>query len=213
MLLETLGAAALAGLVGSPHCAGMCGGFAAACGQRRGGLALWHAGRLTTYASLGALAGAFGWILPGPGWLPAAASALLLVWFAGALAGVLPEPSPRLGWLGSVGGRLLAEPGLAARFGFGMLNGLLPCGMVYAALSLPLALARPLAGAAVMLAFGAGTLPALTLLPGLLRRAALRGRWQRRAVGALVLAAGLLAVAMRAPARAADPAPAAHAHR
>lgn len=214
-MLAVLGAALGAGLVGSPHCAGMCGGFAAACGQRRGGLALWHAGRMTTYAALGALAGGVGWVIPGPAWLPAAASAVLLVWFAGAVAGVLPEPAPRLGWLGRTGARLLGRPSAAARFGFGALNGLLPCGMVYAALSIPVALADPLQGAAAMVAFGLGTLPALTLLPAALQSFAARGRWQRRAIGALVLAAGLWSVAARSSPPADAPAAAAGhaAHR
>ena len=82
-LLETVAAAFLAGLVGSPHCVGMCGGFAAAVGRSssrraggrparllpvlnaRAGVLLWHLGRLTTYATLGALAAGAGERCPG----------------------------------------------------------------------------------------------------------------------------------------------------
>ena len=43
----------------------------------------------------------------------------------------------------------------------GLANGLLPCGLVYAALSIPVVMADPAAGAAAMVAFGMGTVPAL----------------------------------------------------
>lgn len=197
-MIASVGAALVAGLVGSPHCAGMCGGFATACGRGRGGLPLWHAGRLATYAVLGALAGGFGAVLPGPSWVPAALSLLLLTWFALSLAGIAPEPAPRLPWIGRLGGAMLGRAGAGWRFAFGALNGLLPCGMVYAALSIPIALGSPLAGAAAMVAFGAGTVPALTLFPALFGRLARRGIWHRRAIAALVLLAGLSSIGLRA---------------
>jgi uncharacterized protein len=196
-MFSLIAAASLAGLLGSPHCVGMCGGFASACGRRGDGLALWHAGRLTTYAALGALAGTFGAVLPGPAWVPAALSLGLLVWFALALAGVVPEPAPRLPWLGRLGALLFGREGLGWRYVFGLFNGLLPCGMVYAALSIAIAAASPLAGTLVLLGFGLGTVPALTLFPDLVRRFARRGVWQRRAVATLVLAAGLWSVSTR----------------
>jgi uncharacterized protein len=197
-MLTLLGAALAAGLVGSPHCVGMCGGFATACGRPGPGLALWHAGRLSTYMVLGAIAGTVGAVLPGPAWVPAALSAALLLWFALALAGVAPEPAPRLRWLGRAGALLIGRQGVAWRYVFGAFNGLLPCGMVYAALSIAIAAAHPAAGAAVMLAFGLGTIPALTLFPSVFRRLAARGLWQRRAVAVLVLAAGLGSIGTRA---------------
>ena len=196
-MIGTLGAALAAGLVASPHCVGMCGGLASACMRPRGGLFLWHAGRLTTYAVLGTLAGAFGAVLPGPAWVPGAVAAALLLWFALAIAGVAPEPRPPVAWMGRAGARLAGRAGPASRYLFGSLTGLLPCGMVYAALSVPLALRDPLFGALAMVAFGAGTVPALVLFPTALRALAARGVWQRRAVGVLVLAAGLYAIGMR----------------
>jgi uncharacterized protein len=197
-MIGSIGAALAAGLLGSPHCAGMCGGFAGACGRSARGLSLWHVGRLSTYAALGALAGGFGAVLPGPGWVPAALSLVLLLWFALALAGVAPEPAPRARWIGRAGAAILGRPGASSRLLFGMLNGLLPCGMVYAALSIPIALAHPGAGAVAMLAFGLGTVPALSLFPALFRRIAGRGIWHRRAVAALVLLAGLWSIGNRA---------------
>ncbi|HSM06730.1 MAG TPA: sulfite exporter TauE/SafE family protein, partial [Longimicrobiales bacterium] len=75
-MIPSLTAAALAGLVGSPHCMGMCGGFAVACGAGRDRGLSWHAGRLATYMALGGVAGAAGAAIPGPSWVPAILSAV-----------------------------------------------------------------------------------------------------------------------------------------
>jgi uncharacterized protein len=206
--MQAIIAAALAGLMATPHCAGMCGGFAAACargpvriqGQRRRlepGLWAWHAGRLSTYAVLGALAGLFGGALPGPSWLPAAVAATLLVWFAAALAGVVPQPSARVPGLARAGQWLARRPSGPARLLFGAVTGLLPCGMVYAALSIAIAAGTPLHGAAAMVAFGAATVPGLTVVAVGVQRFALRGLWSRRAAAAVVLVLGLWSVGQR----------------
>lgn len=188
----------VAGLAGSPHCAVMCGAFASACARPARGLAAWHAGRLAAYAALGALAGTAGAVVPGPAWLAPAIAVALLCWFAAGLAGLLPEPPVRLpGWARA--GRLLDERrGPAARFAFGVVNGFIPCGLVYSALSVPVALAAPLAGAAAMLAFGAGTIPMTTAAGLLSRRLAPRTIAGRRVLALAVLLAGLWAVGMRA---------------
>jgi uncharacterized protein len=190
-------AAALAGLMATPHCAGMCGGFATACARPRSGLFAWHAGRLTTYAVLGALAGTFGRVLPGPAWVPGVLSAVLLIWFAAILAGLAPQPSARIPGLARLGQTLIRRPGSGARFLFGGVTGLLPCGMVYAALSIAMAAAHPLYSAAAMAAFGAATVPGLTVLSLGVQRFALRGPWSRRAIAAVILAFGLWTVAQR----------------
>jgi uncharacterized protein len=216
--MQAIMAAALAGLMATPHCAGMCGGFATACARPRAGLAAWHAGRLTTYALLGAVAGTFGRILPGPAWLPAVLSGALLVWFAAILAGVVPQPSARIPGLGPVGPLLGRRPSAPARFLFGTVTGLLPCGMVYAALSIAMAAAHPVHSAAAMLAFGAATLPGLTVLSLGVQRFAVRGPWSRRAIAAVILVFGLWTVAQRGlhgghgHGGAHDPAAAEHVH-
>jgi uncharacterized protein len=209
--MYAIAAAALAGLMATPHCAGMCGGFATACARPRGGLWAWHGGRLSTYAVLGALAGTLGAALPGPAWLPAVVSSALLVWFAGALAGVLPQPALPLPGLRRAGQALVRRPGTGARFLFGVVTGLLPCGMVYAALGLAVAAANPLTSAAAMVAFGAATVPGLTVLSLGVQRLVLRSIWGRRAMAGLILAVGLWSVGARttgthAHAHGADPA-------
>jgi sulfite exporter TauE/SafE len=175
----------------------MCGGFAATVATRPVESAAWHAGRLTTYAALGAVAGAFGRVIPGPAWLPAAVGAVLLTWFALAIAGVVPEPRVRVPGIGRAGIALAGRTGLGPRFLFGMTTGLLPCGLVYSALALPVALAHPAAGALAMLAFGTGTVPALATLSAGLQRVLRRGVWPRRALAAVILVAGLWSIALR----------------
>jgi sulfite exporter TauE/SafE len=191
-------AAFVSGLAGSLHCIAMCGGFAATAGSRPTGAAAWHLGRLSTYALLGALAGAVGQVMPGPPWLPAIVATVLLCWFALAIAGLVPEPRIRVPGVGRAGIALANREGLGWRYLFGMTTGLLPCGLVYAALALPVALGRPLAGALAMLAFGLGTVPALATLSVALRKVLRSGVWPRRALAAVILATGLWSIAKRA---------------
>ena len=196
-MIPSLTAAALAGLVGSPHCMGMCGGFAVACGSGSDRGAAWHAGRLGTYAVLGAVAGAVGATIPGPGWIAAVLSAVLLTWFALALGGVVREPRLRLPGVARLATRTAGASGFGGRLVFGMANGLLPCGLVYAALAVPMASGDPLVGALSMVAFGLGTVPALVAMTLGLRAALVRDLRWRRAFAAGVLLAGLASIGMR----------------
>lgn len=195
----TLLSALLAALAGAPHCAGMCGGFGLACARRPQDLLAWTAGRVGTYAALGALAGGLGGSLPGPGWVASLVSAGLLVWFAGRLADLIPALPTPASPLTGLGARLLRSPGLGARFGFGVVNGLLPCGLVYAALALPVSSGSAASGALVMAVFGLGTAPGLALGAWGLGALARRLPWGRRALAALVLVSGLYALNARRP--------------
>lgn len=197
-IIPLMGAAALAGLAGSPHCVGMCGGFVAASG---GGLrqAAWHMGRATTYAILGAAAGSLGWALPWP-WMGHVLAAVMLFFFAGRLAGLVPELGPKLPFLAKWGGFWARQTGLGGRYAFGMVTGLLPCGLVYAALALAVGGGSPLAGALAMLAFAVGTTPLLAGAAGALRALTQRFPRARLAIAAGVLLLGLGALAMRPPA-------------
>ena len=163
----------------------------------RSGVLLWHLGRLTTYAVLGALAGAFGSVIPGPRWVPAALSAALLLWFAASLAGLTPGRTIPFPALARAGAWLARQDGLVWRYLFGLATGVLPCGLVYAALSMAVASAAPAAGAAAMAAFGLGTVPALAVLAEAVQGLARRGIWVRRALALLVLVAGLGSLGMR----------------
>ena len=210
-IFASLGAALLAGLVGSPHCMGMCGGFAMACGGAKQGLP-WHLGRLTTYATLGAVAATFGAILPGPSWIATAVATALLLWFAAALAGLVPEPTLKIPGVARLATRAAAQTAQTShgahagtpatrtftpRYTLGLATGLLPCGLVYAALAIPIAAGDPLTGALSMVAFGAGTMPALAFMAAGARKLTFHRMGLRRAAAALVLTLGLLSVGMR----------------
>ena len=179
------------GLLGSTHCLGMCGPFALMIGGAargwRGNLArqlLYSAGRVFTYAWLGAAAGFGGMRLSQlapamvsvPALLAVGAGALLL--YQGlASAGVLR----RLGWRGAspcFGAAWLAaflrDPRPVGVLLAGVFTGFLPCGLVYGFLALAGATANVLHGGLLMAAFGVGTAPMMTLA-GLGGRAA--GSW------------------------------------
>jgi uncharacterized protein len=190
-------AAFVAGLVGSPHCIGMCGSFAILCGGRAADTVFWHLGRMTTYALLGTLAGAFGALLPGPSWVAAVVSLALMLWFAAALAGLVPEPRVAIPGLARLGAAMSGNPNPGMRYAFGIVIGFLPCGLVYATLGIAVAAGTPLAGAVAMAAFGLGTAPLLSAVALGLRRVVARDLRVRRLLAAAVLAASLWSVAMR----------------
>ncbi len=194
---STVAGAALAGLAGSAHCIGMCGGFSAATAQHRGGALAWSAGRLTTYGLLGAVAGGTTAALPLPAWFGQAFAIVLLLWFAAGLAAIpLPRlPTPAI--LHRAGGALLRRSDLPSRYAFGLVTGLLPCGLVYAALSLAVASASATTGALAMVAFGLGTVPALALATAGLRRLVAGSLLRRRVLALAVLLVGISAVAGR----------------
>lgn len=192
-MLPLLTANFAAGVVATPHCVGMCGPFACH------GRGAWHVGKLTTYAALGAVAGAAGALLPGPAWFGSAVGVVLLAVSALRLAGVV-EP-PKLGGATLVrwGRSLAGRQDLVGRALLGALAGLLPCGMVHAALALSILGRDPAFGALAMVAFGLGTVPGLLVSQRLLGWVARRRPAARKLVAAAVFVAGLGAIALRAP--------------
>jgi sulfite exporter TauE/SafE len=196
-MVAYISSAFMAGFVGSLHCIGMCGGFAVACGGRARDTFLWHAGRTATYMVLGALAGAFGSMIPGPGWVVAVISGGLIIWFAAGLAGLVPEPHLSIPGVKHLATNLATRTNVFARLGFGAANGLLPCGLVYAALGIPIAASDPLIGALAMAAFGLGTVPALTAVALGLRKIVMKDIRLRRALAAAVVMAALWSIGTR----------------
>ena len=197
MTLTWLLPAVVAALAGSPHCVGMCGALACAAGERPSDQVPYHLGRIGTYAALGAVSGALGSAVPGPSWVPTTLAAVLLVGFALALAGVLPEPKVALPGLSRAGAVLAGRTGPLSRLLFGAVNGLLPCGLVYATLAIPVAAADPWVGAAAMASFGLATVPALAVATLGLRKVLARSLAARRVLAAVVLVAGLGSLAYR----------------
>jgi sulfite exporter TauE/SafE len=196
-MIGFIGSALVAGLVGSLHCIGMCGPFAVACGGRARDTLLWHAGRMATYAIMGGLAGGFGSMIPGPGWVGAVVGGILITWFAAGLAGLVPEPHVSIPGVKHLATNLANRTNMAARFGFGMATGLLPCGLVYATLAVPVASGDPLVGALAMTAFGLGTAPALAAVALGLRKVVMRDMRLRRLLAAGVFLATMWSIGAR----------------
>jgi sulfite exporter TauE/SafE len=206
-----LAGAFAAGLAGSGHCLAMCGGIAAALARGRtrreslANAALNAAGRATSYALAGALVatltGTLGLLLDAQSLRTVAAwaSALALLAIGLKLAGLgewraLERVGARIWSRLAPATRALARLPRGVRpFAAGMLWGWLPCGMAYAVLLLAAASGDPLAGAARMAAFAAGTVPALALSAGLFGAATSvpRRPWLRRTAGVALLLAGL----------------------
>ncbi len=213
--------AALLALYGTGHCAALCGGFVAAPatpvappGSPAATLARtalpMHAGRIASYATAGAIAGAVG---ATPAMLMGSAQfhavlfslgALVLVATGLRIAGV---PFLRVSegtllapfWRQALGlfRRLGNAESPARRLGLGLLWGWAPCALVYSALPLALVSGGPLGGALVMAAFGAGTLPALAGSGWLLDRgqAWFPGPVARRVVGLAIVVLALAGIA------------------
>lgn len=173
--LTTLLLGALAtGLAGSAHCIGMCGGIGASLGlSGKRHLPAYHGGRLLSYSLLGFI---FGLLLPTVGmhadsrWPRILAAVFLLITGISLLRQWQPtrflERHARRWWkpVAALTRHFIPARSHSDAFILGLLWGLLPCGLIYNALALALSAAHPLAAAAVMLAFGLGTLPAMLAL-------------------------------------------------
>jgi uncharacterized protein len=165
------------GLASSLHCSQMCGPLVMAAGAAGGGArghAAYNAGRIATYSMLGMAAGEAGGgvavmaALPGLERWVALASGLLLILAGVWMLGLIPqrrlvqiEQSSMTRRLLGLTAPLLLTPGVFNRFRLGLLLGLLPCGLVWAALVKAAATGSALDGGATMAGFGAGTAGAL----------------------------------------------------
>lgn len=166
----------LLGFLGSFHCLGMCGPIALAVSAKDSSPFLknklvYNLGRTLTYTLLGGLIGILGFSMALAGiqqWVSILMGALIL------LMAFFYKKSERIitksDFFGAVYklktklGKYLKKGGTTAFFTSGLLNGLLPCGMVYIALIASLALQNPIAGAMYMLFFGIGTIPMLLVV-------------------------------------------------
>jgi len=205
----------MAGLAGSTHCIGMCGGIVTAlavAGERtsprdRHLLQLFYnLGRITTYGLLGAVAGLLGesldlfrftsvtrWVFAGANLFVLLVGVGTFLRFSGFSLSLLDRScgsrfSGVLAWV--VRGRSTLRA-----FPLGLVLGFMPCGLVYAPLVAAAGSGSPMRGILMMLALGVGTTPLLFCAGSV---SALLSSWLRgnlfRAVGlfvALIGAAGL----------------------
>ncbi|MBX7127313.1 MAG: sulfite exporter TauE/SafE family protein [Cyclobacteriaceae bacterium] len=177
-------AAILMGLTGGFHCAGMCSPLAAVIAVRPPATLhrlLYNAGRVLTYALLGAVAATAGSLLQFnllQNWISLGMGTLLILLGIGTVGNIriplLTSGVQKLTlWIKRHFSTFLGKRTTASVFVLGMLNGLLPCGLTYIALTYCLTLFSPLDGFVFMLLFGVGTLPVMlgfTALLGWLTR-------------------------------------------
>lgn len=211
------------GLVSSLHCVQMCGPIVVSYsvaldrasivpGRTSGSLLFGHlaynAGRILTYAILGALAGLLGRAvgligrLAGVGSVLAIVGGILMLIAGLVMFGTLPGVQAFGGSFFRITSRslrpltsLISSASVGKRFLLGLALGLLPCGLIYAALLRALATGSALWGAATMAAFGAGTAGAL-LAVGIFS-SAIRGRlnrWGTQLAAVSVMAMGALLI-------------------
>jgi sulfite exporter TauE/SafE len=172
-----------AGLIGSFHCVGMCGGFPIAVTSFSTtkktripkNQILYNSGRVFTYTFLGATAGYLGLSLreiePFLGWQATISTVMgvLMVVVGLQILGILGEktlPGFNLyySFLKKAIASFIKQKGLGASFYLGLFNGFLPCPLIYAFLFKAAASGSPEKGATIMLSFGLGTIPAMFLI-------------------------------------------------
>lgn len=218
-MIALLAAVLGASLLGSAHCAAMCGAFGCLASGRTGslrarapGLASYHAGRLAAYLLLGALAGVGGLGLAQLGasiGLPDAA--LLAAAVAVAVAGVAIWSQAA----GASPGSDAEALGIAARLAplfrsardlptalrglaLGLATGLFPCAWLYTFVATAAASGTPTRGALTMAAFWLGTLPAVSAAAlAASQLGAIVAPHRRYLVAATLLVAGLTTLALR----------------
>ncbi len=161
------------GFLGSFHCIGMCGPIAMALPlnrssvwQKYSGIAVYNAGRIFTYAFIGAIFGLLGQGIRLAGFqqvLSIGIGVLLLV------SAFVPTLLDGIRFSGKIGlllslmqakmSRLFKQKSYDALFSIGFLNGFLPCGLVYMAIGSSLAQNSLTDSILFMIFFGLGTMP------------------------------------------------------
>lgn len=174
-MTQLLMAAFTMGLLGSFHCVGMCGPLALSLplkddsfNAKFSGALLYNAGRIVTYAVFGMVFGFIGKSVAFFGyqqWLSIALGIAILTFI------ILPKSVTStknkngvvelFEKLRSVLGKLFFKKSYSSLFSIGLLNGLLPCGLVYMAAAGAVATGEISSSVLFMAFFGLGTLPVM----------------------------------------------------
>jgi len=166
------------GAVGSFHCIGMCGPIAFALptqllppAQKALGILLYNLGRIFTYTTLGLLFGLLGrgvYLGGFQQWFSIVLGILILLIL---IQSLLQKKLLHIALLDKFNLKIqqiitliIQRKQLSGMFLLGAANGLLPCGMVYVAISGALAAGTVQGGMLFMAGFGSGTLPAMFML-------------------------------------------------
>lgn len=165
--------ALIMGFAGSLHCVGMCSPLAMAVSNLNPTATLnrfiYNLGRILTYGILGAIVGTAGWALPFSDFqnLVSVLMGVSLLLFAFLSISTVRIPGLTTLFqkitvnLKALFGKFLQRKDYASVFILGSLNGILPCGLTFLALTYCLTLNSPLMSFYYMLLVGVGTLPAM----------------------------------------------------
>lgn len=163
------------GLIGSFHCIGMCGPIAMALpmghrtnSSRLMGGVIYNLGRILTYSIFGLVLGIAGDFLISPkiqNTVSVAFGVLIGIYLllpSGTKSLLRISPSQNLlVRLRKQLAKFLYIENNSSLFGIGLLNGLLPCGMIYLALASSFLTGQAMKGSLFMLSFGFGTFPVM----------------------------------------------------
>jgi uncharacterized protein len=174
-MAQLIFAAFTIGLLGSFHCVGMCGPLALSLPlnsdslwAKFSGSVLYNAGRIVTYSAFGLVFGTIGKSVALFGyqqWLSVILGVLIIVFI------ILPKQVTVISKknivmrffekLRSSLGQLFLKQNYSSLFSIGLLNGLLPCGLVYMAVAGAVATGDIVKSILFMASFGLGTLPVM----------------------------------------------------
>ncbi len=196
------------GLMGSFHCAGMCGPIAIALPlhgntvpQKIFGGTLYNVGRTITYGIMGAIFGLLGQGIQMIGVQQKISVIMGVVMIVSVLFPALFKNQYRMdksmfsfvGKLKKRIGEMFSIRSFSSLFFIGMLNGLLPCGLVYMAIAGAIGTGNAAEGTLYMILFGLGTIPMLLTisLAGNIMSQAIR-RKINKLIPVMVVVVGLL---------------------
>ncbi|GAB1450491.1 sulfite exporter TauE/SafE family protein [Draconibacterium sp.] len=196
------------GLMGSFHCAGMCGPIAIAlplhgntAPQKIFGGTLYNVGRTITYGIMGAIFGLLGQGIQMIGVQQKISVIMGAVMIISVLFPALFKNQYRMdksmfslvGKLKKRIGEMFSIRSFQSLFFIGMLNGLLPCGLVYMAIAGAIGTGNAAEGTLYMILFGLGTIPMLLTisLAGNIMSQAIR-RKINKLIPVMVVVVGLL---------------------
>jgi hypothetical protein len=196
------------------HCIGMCGGIVVAYSsskidqkssyaQQTFSHLSYNFGRVTTYAILGAIFGYLGQVLaftPTTKGILFIFTGLLMILAGLSLVGNIKFLNSaewsvsKYEWFQKSFRKLMGSKTYSSFYFLGMLNGIIPCGLVYSFAIFAASTASPLGGAIVMATFGLATIPALFFLGFItrfLQKGNLRGTMMKLAALLVIVYGGM----------------------
>jgi uncharacterized protein len=200
--------ALLMGLAGSLHCAGMCSPLAFAVTNRKSpammNRVLYNMGRITTYGLLGAITATVGFLSPLSKYQNLLSIILGIGLITMAMLGITGARLPFITSglvkfttaLKSVFSKHIGSKSKSAMLLLGSLNGLLPCGLTFLALSFTITVSGPVEGFGYMFVFGLGTLPVMVGLVSIADIVKNKIQWNiSRISTGLMVVSGILLIA------------------